>query len=144
LAGEIMQVFISYAAADEVLARKLAETLRKSGLDVWDGTEILPGENWAAKVAEALQNSQAMVVLLTPNSLRSSHVRHEISYALGDEHYDRRLIPVLAAPPDELPREEIPWILNNFQMVSLLEHQQDEEGFKKVAQVVKEANLIPS
>jgi TIR domain len=139
-----MQIFISHSAVDEPLARRLSETLRKSGLDVWDGTEILPGENWAAKVGEALQESQAMVVLLTPSSLRSSHVKHEISYALGDVNYDRRLIPVLAAPPDELPREEIPWILNNFQMVSLLKHEQDEEGFKRVAQVVKEANLIPS
>jgi TIR domain len=139
-----MQIFISHASADEPLVRRLSETLRESGLDVWDGTEILPGENWAAKVGEALQESQAMVVLLTPSSLRSSHVKHEISYALGDANYDRRLIPVLAASPDELPREEIPWILNNFQMVSLLKHEQDEEGFKRVAQVVKEANLIPS
>lgn len=139
-----MQVFMSYAAADEALAHRLSVTLRKAGLDVWDGTEILPGENWAAKVAEALQESRAMVVLLTPDSLRSSHVKHEISFALGDEHYDHRLIPVLAAPPHQLPREEIPWILNNLQMVSLLKHEQDEEGFVRVAQVIKEASLVPS
>ncbi len=139
-----MQVFISHATADEMLVQKLSEALRKLGLDVWDGTEILPGENWATKVGEALQESQAMVVLLTPNSLHSSHVRHEISYALGAENYDRRLIPVLAAPSDQLPKDEIPWILNNFQMVSLLKHEQNEEGFKRVAQAVKEANLIAS
>jgi TIR domain len=139
-----MQVFISHATADKALARKLSKTLKKAGLDVWDGTEILPGENWAAKVAEALEESQAMVVLLTPASLRSSHVRHEISYALGDEHYERRLIPVLAAPPDQLPQEEIPWILNTFQMVSLPKHEQDDEGLEKIVRVIKEASLIPS
>lgn len=139
-----MQVFISHATADATLAHKLSATLRKAGLEVWDGSDILPGENWAAKVAAALQESQAMVVLLTPDALRSSHVKQEISYALGDEHYDRRLIPVLAAPPQQLPREDIPWILNNLKMVSLLKHEQDEAGFERIAQVIKEANLIPS
>jgi hypothetical protein len=132
--------------ADEVLAQKLSEALKKLGLDVWDGTDILPGENWAAKVAEALQESQAMVVLITPDSLHSSHVRHEISYALGAENYDRRLFPVLAAPLDQIPTEQIPWILNtsHIQMASLLKDEQNEEGFERIAQAVKEANLIAS
>ena len=134
-----MQVFISHATADSALAHKLSETLKRAGLDVWDGTGILPGENWAAKVATALEESRAMVVLLTPDSLRSSHVRHEIAYALGDEHYDGRLIPVLAAAPDQLAKEDIPWILNNLETVSLHQDSRDEAGLEEIARVIKEA-----
>ena len=139
-----MQVFMSYAAADEVLARQLSQALRNSGLEVWDDSEILPGDNWAAKVAQALQDSQAMIVLLTLDALRSGHVKQEISYALGGEQYERRLIPVLAAPPEQLPQDEIPWILNTFQMVSLWDAKNPEEGFKKVIQAIKETTLIAS
>lgn len=134
-----MKVFISYASQDTLLARRISETLRASGLDVWDDTEILPGENWAAQVAKALQESQAMVVLLTPASLVSTHVKHEISYALGNKDYNRRLIPVVVGSPEELPKKKIPWILNQLSMVYLKMDGQDEESLKRIAQVIKEA-----
>lgn len=134
-----MKVFISHAYADQALAHKVSKALKKSGLDVWDGTEILPGENWAEKVGKALQESQAMVVLLTPASLRSDNVKYEIGYALGEKDYSRRIIPVLATSPDKLRKEEIPWILNKFQMVRLGKPHKDEEGFEKIAQLIKEA-----
>ena len=135
-----MKVFISHAADDDILARKVAASLREAGLEVWDNTEeILPGENWASRITEALQESEAMVVLLTPSALRSSHVKHEIAYALGKQDYSWRVIPVLAAPPEQLPREDIPWILNRLQMVRLPGHGQDEEALRKIAQVLKAA-----
>lgn len=134
-----MKVFISHASDDETLAMRVAASLREAGLEVWDDGGILPGENWAAKTAEALQESEAMVVLLTPSALRSSHVKHEIAYALGNQDYSGRLIPVLAAPPEQLSKEDIPWILNSLQMVSLPGHGQDEEGLKEIAHALKAA-----
>lgn len=134
-----MKVFISHATDDETLARRVAVTLREAGLEVWDDRKILPGENWAAKTAEALQESEAMVVLLTPSALRSSHVKHDISYALGKQHYSGRLIPVLAGPPGQLPKEEIPWILNSLRMVRLSGNGQDEEGLREIAQALRAA-----
>ena len=44
---------------------------------------MLPGHNWAAKVAQALDESQAMVVLLTLAAVNSPNVRREMEYALG-------------------------------------------------------------
>ena len=68
-----MKVFISHAYTDEPFVRKVAAGLEKVGLEVWDATrEILPGDNWAAKVARALEESEAMVVLFTPDALRSN------------------------------------------------------------------------
>ncbi len=134
-----MKVFISHATDDEALAQRLAVTLREAGLEVWDEGEILPGENWAARIAEALQESEAMVVLLTPSALRSSHVKHEIAYALGKQDYSGRLIPVFASPPEQLSKEEIPWILKSLRTVSLNGNGRDEEGLKEIAQVLKAA-----
>ena len=67
-----MKVFISHAHTDEPLVNKVAAVLKDAGLEVWDDTrEIMPGDNWAHKVAQALQESEAMVILLTPDALRS-------------------------------------------------------------------------
>jgi predicted nucleotide-binding protein len=70
-----MKVFISYAHNDMPLAKRVTNALEQSGLDVWDAErEILPGDNWAKKIAKALEESDAMVVLLTPDALSSKTV----------------------------------------------------------------------
>lgn len=134
-----MQVFISHAVDDQNLARKISDSLRKAGLEVWDGSDIMPGENWAAKVSEALQKSQAMVVLVTPSSMQSKNVSWEIGYAMGDKAYERRIIPVLADSSKRIPSEKIPWIFNRFPMVSLTRPEHDEENFEKIAEIIKKA-----
>ena len=79
-----MKVFISHSHADAPLAARVSEALRRSGLEVWDtDLDVLPGDNWAAEVARALEESEAMVVLLTQDAINSPYVRREMEYALG-------------------------------------------------------------
>ena len=96
-----MKVFLSYAHTDEAIARRVADILHQAGLEVWEATrEIMPGDNWAAKVDKALRDSQAMVVLLTPRTMRLNWVRSEIEYALGEVRFCDRLIPVVVGDPE--------------------------------------------
>ena len=134
-----MKVFISHAATDAKLAKRVAHVLREAGFQVWDETLILPGDNWGTQLAEALQESEAMVVLLTPNSLHSPNLSHELGYALGKEGYKGRVIPVLAASPEQLPKEDIPWILHKFHMIQLQDQEKDEEGLRSIVQALQEA-----
>ena len=134
-----MKVFISHASTDAKLAKRVAHVLREAGFKVWDETQILPGDNWGTQLAEALQESEAMVVLLTPNSLHSPNLSHEVGYALGKEGYKGRVIPVLAAPPEQLPKEDIPWILHKFHIIQLQDQEKDEEGLRSIAQALQEA-----
>ena len=132
-----MKVFISHAYTDTPLVKKVVAGLERAGLEVWDATrEILPGDNWADKVARALKESEAMVVLLTPDALRSSWVRWEIQYALGEQIYRNRLIPVLVGDPEELPKEEVPWILRRLHMIDMGEYSDEEEGINQIAQTL--------
>ena len=136
----MMKVFISYAHSDEALVQKIVAILKEAGLEVWDDTrEILPGDNWAEQVAQALKESEAMVVLLTPEATRSRWLRHEIEYALAEERYSKRLIPVLVGDPADFSQEDIPWILWHFQMIKLAEYDKEEEGIRQIAQVLLEA-----
>ncbi|ACK72657.1 conserved hypothetical protein [Gloeothece citriformis PCC 7424] len=134
-----MKVFISHSHTDTKLAKKVADTLRQAGFEVWDESQLLPGENWAKSIGNALEESDAMVVLLTPSSVHSSYVNNEVGYALGTRKYKGRLIPVIAAPSEQLDREDIPWIFNleQFQMIHVPNLEQDEEGLKKIAQALK-------
>jgi hypothetical protein len=133
-----MKVFISHAFADKDLAQQVADVLRASGFQVWDESQVLPGDNWGEKLAEALQDSDAMVVLLTRNSLQSPNVSYEIGYALGKKAYKDRVVPVIVGSPKQLPRDKIPWVLNRFHVIDLAETG-SEEGLRRIAQVLQEA-----
>lgn len=134
-----MKVFISHSHKDEALAKKVAVVLEEAGLDVWDPSrEIMPGDNWAEKIGQALEESEAMVVLLTPEALETQWVRDEINYALGKVKYQNRLIPVLVGNPKKFPQENIPWILKRLKMINLPEQGKDEESIKQIAQALKE------
>ena len=115
-----MQVFISHSDSDSPLAARVSKALRKAGLQVWDpDVHILPGDNWPAEVGRALEESDAMVVLLTPNSVSSPHVKAEMAFALRSKSYRNRLIPVAVGGRELLPRSEIPWIIRKLPWVDL-------------------------
>jgi len=105
-----MQIYISYAKPDEAFARSLSEQLARRGFSVWNSREeLLPGDNVWLQTGEALKKSKAMVVLISPDSMRSEWVRREIEYALGDSNYQGRVFPVHVRTT-----KDIPWILRHF------------------------------
>ena len=131
-----MKVFLSHSSLDHELAQAVASALRKAGFTVWDPTtEILPGDNWAEKIGRALEESEAMVVLLTPAALAAESVRRDIEYALGNVRFKGRLIPVLPQPFDEL--KSAPWILKRLKSVRLAED--DPSSMQRIAAVIREA-----
>lgn len=108
-----MRVFLSYGLKDKDSAKELSKRLSAVGFEVWDeDQEILPGDNWALKLGAALEESEAMIVLLSPEGVKSPSVRREIQYALGSPKYKGRLIPVIVQPT-----ENIPWVLQQFELV---------------------------
>lgn len=105
-----MQIFLSYDRSDEAFAKALSTQLERRGLSVWSpGDEVLPGDNIWLRIGEALKKSRAMVVLVSPDSMRSESVRRELEYALGDPNYEGRVFPVKVRRTGE-----IPWILRKF------------------------------
>ena len=134
-----MNVFISHSDKDKDLVRRVADVLRETGMEVWDDREILPGDNWAEKIAKALEESQAMVVLLTPEALDSKWMSWDIEYALGRASYNKRLIPVIIGDPNDLPIQHIPWILKRLSPIYLPERGKNKEKIKQIADAIREA-----
>jgi hypothetical protein len=135
-----MKVFISYSDEDSALAKKVARVLRQNGLDVWIDDQVLPGDNWAQKASEALEESEAMVVLLSASALKTRWVKHDISFALGKREYSGRLIPVVVGSLEDLPADEYPWILRRLKIIEIHSPQEEEEGIEQIADVLREAS----
>jgi len=106
------RVFLSYAQADRALADLLARDIAAAGYAVWSDRNLLPGDNWAKEIADALESSEAMVVIVSPSAAKSEWVKREVEYAIGSDRYAKRLIPVVVQPTPEMP-----WILERMPSV---------------------------
>ena len=132
-----MKVFISHSHIDAELAARVSDALEKSGLQVWDpDRDLLPGDNWASEVARALEESEAMIVLMTPAAADSPWVKREIEYALGARNYSNRLIPVVVGDPDQLPKSGIPWIVRRLPWFSLEDSDIGEPQVEPIAEAI--------
>ena len=120
-----MRVFISHSSKDTPVARQLARRLSEAGLKVWlPEDEILPGDNWAKKVGQALEESDLMVVLVTPHAFESEWLKEEIQYALTAEQYKGRLIPVFLGLQSETS-SDMPWILRKLDPMQIEGREED-------------------
>lgn len=84
-----------------------------------------------------------MVVLLTPESLESKTVKREIEYALGNNSYNNRLIPVLVGSEETLSKESLPWILQKLKTIRLSKPEQVDERVNQIASVLEESMSLP-
>ena len=88
-----LATFFSYNRDDSEFALRLAEDLKAAGANVWiDQLDIPAGMQWDRMVEDALNSCPHMLVILSPISVKSDHVRDEVSFALSKQ---KRVIPVL-------------------------------------------------
>ena len=137
-----MKVFLSHSSNDRDLLQKITDEPTQAGMEVWDDTrEIYPSDNWAQVTSQALEESQAMVVLFTPESIDSKWIKWSIGFALGNISYDHRLVPVLVGDPNRFTKENMPypWIFRNLKVVNLPDHRKNDENIKQIADAIKAA-----
>ncbi len=75
-------IFFSHSGADKQWAAWIAEAAKKGGIAVYlFEHDPRPGVQIAQKIKVAISSSDALVVLLTPQSQSSAYVQQEIGYA---------------------------------------------------------------
>lgn len=90
-------VFLSYSRADRALADRMIRGLRALDVVVW-WDEDMPGVDWQLELERQINDLAAVVVLWTPMSTNSKHVRDEARLALHSDKLVNALIGV-AQPP---------------------------------------------
>ena len=131
------KVFLSYTDSDRGPAQQIANQLRKAGLDVWDpAEEILPGADWNMELKTALDTSEAFVVLISPEAMKSRWISYEIGYVLGAKQFEGRLIPVVIRPT-----KRAPWILESLHPVR---YESPSKTGRKIVDLLSQPRLLLS
>jgi predicted nucleotide-binding protein len=109
------KVFISYSHSDKDWARRFAETLEHSGLEVWfDEFNIKAGQPLVEALENGLRESDAVVLLISPDNINRPNLFFEIGAALG---MNKALIPVVPKDFDyhrlPLPLQRIKFLIRN-------------------------------
>jgi hypothetical protein len=94
-------VFISYAREDQAIARDLANYLEARGFSTWHDIELRGGDDYQLKIAKMINDSCAVVVIWTADSMRSLWVRAEAGMA----NNNGKLVPIKT---EEVKYDDIP------------------------------------
>lgn len=114
-----MKAFVSYArsSSDVQAARRLSAALERIGIRAWvDEQQLHPGDNWYKGIGEALSEAQAMIVLVTPASMKSEWVSRELGYALAHTRLANRVIAVFVGKGNQ---GSLPWFIGRLPHVLL-------------------------
>jgi hypothetical protein len=83
-----ISIFLSYAMEDSGHAQKLKILLsQRPEVRVFTGEMLSAGENWSSRIKDELQKCNILMVILSPTSVNSSWVLHEIgaAWAMGKQ-----------------------------------------------------------
>ncbi len=106
-----IRVFISYSRKDTSFADRLDVSLKTRGFDTWvDRRKLEGGQDFQDAIQGAIERSQVVVVILSPDAVASRNVKLEYRYALNT--LGLVVIPVLYKPV-----EKVPFDLNDIQWV---------------------------
>jgi TolB-like protein len=75
-------VFISYASQDATFANSIVENLEQRGLKCWLAPrDVTPGARYADAIVRAINEANAVVLVLSTSAVASSHVGREVERA---------------------------------------------------------------
>lgn len=132
--GQMRKVFISYSRKDQDFATRLAKSLLQVGYDVWLDIEDIPaGIKWSTAIQNALQTSEIMLVILSPDSMASVNVEDEWQYFLDR---GKPIIPILWRPC------EIHFQLSRLQYIDFAHHD-FANSFNKLLAELERSNTNP-
>src|SRR5512138_777015 len=87
------KLFVSYSRRDSVVARKLIESFRSIEQEVWvDWESIPPASDWLEQIFRGIEEADAFIFLISPDSIASEVCKVEIGRAAQN---NKRIIPIV-------------------------------------------------
>lgn len=125
------EVFLSHSNVDQGFVAALAEVLRRHSVPVWySKTNIVGAQQWHDEIGAALNRCDWFILVLSPNSVDSMWVKRELLFALQQNRFENRIVPVFYQPCDF---SQLSWVLPGFQMIDF--QQGFEEGCRDLLRI---------
>lgn len=117
------EVFLSHSDKDRQFAALLAGVLERHDIHVWySRTSLVGAQQWHDEIGAALKRCNWFALVLSPNSVKSEWVKHELMFALNDRRYQGRVIPLLFKP---CKYTKLSWTLSAFHIVDFTRKRAD-------------------
>jgi hypothetical protein len=111
------EVFLSHSSQDRDMASRVAEILRAHGVPVWfSQTDIVGAQQWHDEIGAALDRCDWFLVLLSPDAVLSKWVKRELLFALNNDRYQDRIVPIRYRDCDF---KQLSWTLDQAETVDL-------------------------
>lgn len=111
------KAFLSYSRKDTEFARQLHARLQQDTLNIWADWERIPiTANWMAEIVGAIEEADAFIFVISPDSLISEYCEKELAIAVEN---NKRLVPVLHRMPRKKQMAALPLELSAHQWVYL-------------------------
>jgi WD40 repeat protein len=126
------KLFVSYSRKDSVVARKLIEAFRSIGQDVWvDWEAILPATDWLEQITRGIEEADAFLFLVSPDSIASEVCKVEIHQATKN---NKRIIPIVLR---DVHPKDAPETISKLNWTFMRETDNFEEGLAKVKTAIE-------
>jgi WD40 repeat protein len=87
------KIFVSYSRKDKTIAGRIVEALEKNELEAWiDWEDIPPTADWLQQIHKGIEEADAFLFLLSPDSIASQVCGQEVDHAVQN---GKRLIPIV-------------------------------------------------
>lgn len=125
------EIFLSHSSSDRDFADALAKTLRNHGIPIWySQINILGAQQWQDEIGEALSRCDWFAIILSPNSVESMWVKRELMFALNENKFADKIVPILFQPCEF---STLSWTLSLFQMIKFSDDMTD--GFRELLRI---------
>src|SRR5580704_12460162 len=136
--GPARLLFISYASHDAEVAQKVCSALEAAGFPCWMAPrDVTPGAQYADAIVRAINEAQAVVLVLSASAVASSHVGREVERAASKHK------PIIAFRIDAAPlAPALEYFLSESQWIDVVKLGM-QTGLAKLAEAVGSAPRHP-
>jgi TIR domain len=133
------EVFLSHANPDRDFVDSVADVMARHAVPFWySRSKLLGAQQWHDEIGEALRRCDWFAVVLSAHSVQSVWVKHELTYALRQDRFRGRIIPIMRELCDI---ERLSWTLPEFQIVDFTQSFEDGcESLLRVWGILLETN----
>lgn len=96
----MQDIFISYSRKDTDFVKRLHASLKTRGVEAWiDWQDIPPSAEWMTEINDAIDQGNAFIFVLSPDSLTSQICMDEVERAISS---GKRIIPLVCRSIDRM------------------------------------------